>query len=196
MNQTVDYCSGYGDPQFLGSNAISAPNDCNGQSTYIGNQYWNDGQPFDSRRCVSIYFASLASIGTVLTCFGIGCCLQCPNACQPYHTLPFLQHLCDLEKRSIIRPVLCHVQASLGKSVQFKLKGEESPDVLHLGLDLRHTELADVQWRDVFHLLQLRLCQHRQQWTAMCGQPLHNLQRPRIVLHLPTMQPVQELLLR
>ncbi|KAF2173537.1 hypothetical protein M409DRAFT_15817 [Zasmidium cellare ATCC 36951] len=53
VNQTVDYCSGYGDPQFLGSNAISAPNDCNGQSTYIGNQYWNDGQPFDSRRCAA-----------------------------------------------------------------------------------------------------------------------------------------------
>ncbi|KAF7193493.1 hypothetical protein HII31_05167 [Pseudocercospora fuligena] len=53
VNQTVDYCEGYNGPSFLGGRAISAPNDCNNQSTYVGNQYWNDGKPFDTRRCAA-----------------------------------------------------------------------------------------------------------------------------------------------
>lgn len=53
VNQTVDTIVGYDTPHYLQSNAISAPNDCNGASTYIGNQYWNDGKPFDTRRCAA-----------------------------------------------------------------------------------------------------------------------------------------------
>ncbi|KAF2170723.1 hypothetical protein M409DRAFT_63804 [Zasmidium cellare ATCC 36951] len=51
VNQTVDYCQGYNAPNFYGGRALAAPNDCNGQSSLVGTQYWNDGHPFDSRRC-------------------------------------------------------------------------------------------------------------------------------------------------
>jgi hypothetical protein len=53
VNETVDAANGYTGPNYLGNTAIDAPNDCNGQSTYIGNQYWNDGKPFDTRRCAA-----------------------------------------------------------------------------------------------------------------------------------------------
>ncbi|CAK1367665.1 hypothetical protein CB0940_11561 [Cercospora beticola] len=51
VNQTVDTVQGYTGPNFLGSRAISAPSDCNDKSTFVGFQYWNDGKPFDARRC-------------------------------------------------------------------------------------------------------------------------------------------------
>ncbi|KAI5365946.1 hypothetical protein Slin14017_G035860 [Septoria linicola] len=51
VNQTVNSVENYTGPTFLGVRAISAPNDCNGKSTFVGYQYWNDGKPFDTRRC-------------------------------------------------------------------------------------------------------------------------------------------------
>lgn len=53
VNKSSDVVPGYDTGNYLDGKAINAPNDCNGASTYIGNQYWNDGKPFDTARCAS-----------------------------------------------------------------------------------------------------------------------------------------------
>lgn len=53
MNKTVDAASGFTGPNFLGSRAFDPPNDCNNQSSLVGSQYWNDGLPYDTRRCAA-----------------------------------------------------------------------------------------------------------------------------------------------
>ncbi|KAJ4408079.1 hypothetical protein N0V91_003427 [Didymella pomorum] len=53
VNKSSDIVPGYSPGNYLDGKVINAPNDCNGASTYIGNQYWNDGKPFDTARCAA-----------------------------------------------------------------------------------------------------------------------------------------------
>lgn len=53
VNKSSDVVPGYSPGNYLDGKAINAPNDCNEASTYIGNQYWNDGKPFDTARCAA-----------------------------------------------------------------------------------------------------------------------------------------------
>ncbi|KAF2171165.1 hypothetical protein M409DRAFT_50643 [Zasmidium cellare ATCC 36951] len=53
VNKTVDAAPGFTGPNFLGSKAFDPPNDCNNLSSLMGSQYWNDGQPYDTRRCAA-----------------------------------------------------------------------------------------------------------------------------------------------
>ncbi|TIA61102.1 hypothetical protein D6C77_03682 [Aureobasidium pullulans] len=50
---------GYGPSTYLGNNAISAPNDCNGKNTYMGFQIFNDA-PFNATRCAEACSAQSA----------------------------------------------------------------------------------------------------------------------------------------
>ncbi|KAF1929530.1 uncharacterized protein M421DRAFT_59878 [Didymella exigua CBS 183.55] len=53
VNKSSDIVPGYGPGNYLDGKVIVAPNDCNDATTYIGNQYWNDGKPFDTARCAA-----------------------------------------------------------------------------------------------------------------------------------------------
>ncbi|KAK4506511.1 hypothetical protein PRZ48_000243 [Zasmidium cellare] len=60
-NQTVDDVTGYTLPGYLGSRILNPPNDCHGQSSLVSSQYWNDGLPYDSRRCAAACNAQLSA---------------------------------------------------------------------------------------------------------------------------------------
>jgi hypothetical protein len=64
VNKSSDIVPGYSPGNYLDGKVINAPNDCNGASTYIGNQYWNDGKPFDTARCAAACKPSCNNMST------------------------------------------------------------------------------------------------------------------------------------
>lgn len=52
VNNTIEPADGFSGPAYYGSNAVDAPNDCNGQSTYLGNATFSNG-PFDASLCAA-----------------------------------------------------------------------------------------------------------------------------------------------
>lgn len=52
-SQSFPTVANYTGPTFLGSFAINAPLDCNGNDTYMGYKSWNDGAAFDPSRCAA-----------------------------------------------------------------------------------------------------------------------------------------------
>lgn len=53
INTTIDTPLEFVSSDYLGNYAINAPYDCNGDQTYLGFKFWNDGLPFDVERCAS-----------------------------------------------------------------------------------------------------------------------------------------------
>jgi hypothetical protein len=52
VNNSIAPLPGYDEPTYLGSSAINAPDDCNGDNTFLGVQIFTNG-PFDAGLCAA-----------------------------------------------------------------------------------------------------------------------------------------------